>query len=62
MTLFPGGKRVRVYSEKGIRSIRANKVDEKVRGADTAYYFVNSLVKKGCWWMRCISRAWKLGM
>lgn len=34
-------------SEKGIRSIRANKVDEKVRGADTAYYFVNSLVKKG---------------
>ena len=34
-------------SEKGIRSIRVNKVDEKVRGADTAYYFVNSLVKKG---------------
>ena len=34
-------------SEKGIRSIRANKLDEKVRKGDTAYYFVNELVHKG---------------
>ena len=34
-------------SEKGIRSIRANRLDEKVRKGDTAYYFVNELVHKG---------------
>lgn len=34
-------------SEMGIRSIRANKLDEKVRKGDTAYYFINELVHKG---------------
>ena len=34
-------------SEKGIRSIRFNRLDEKVRSSDTAYYFINELVKKG---------------
>ena len=34
-------------SEKGIRSIRANKLDEKIRKSDTAYYYVNELVEKG---------------
>lgn len=34
-------------SEKGIRSIRANRLDEKVRRGDCAYYFVNELVGKG---------------
>lgn len=34
-------------SEKGIRSIRANKLDEKVRRGDTAYYYINELVQKG---------------
>lgn len=34
-------------SEKGIRSIRANRLDEKVRRGDTAYYYINELVQKG---------------
>lgn len=34
-------------SEQGIASIRANRLDEKVRKADTAYYYVNELVQKG---------------
>ena len=34
-------------SEKGIRSIRANKLDEKIRKSDSAYYYVNELVEKG---------------
>lgn len=34
-------------SETGIRSIRSNKLDEKVRKSKTAYYYVNELVQKG---------------
>lgn len=34
-------------SESGIRSIRANKLDEKIRQNKTAYYYVNELVDKG---------------
>lgn len=34
-------------SEKGIASIRANRLDEKVRKSGTAYYYVNELVQKG---------------
>lgn len=34
-------------SEKGIASIRANRLDEKVRKSNTAYYYVNELVQKG---------------
>lgn len=34
-------------SETGIRSIRANRLDEKIRSSDTAYYYVNELVQKG---------------
>lgn len=34
-------------SEKGIRLIRSNKLDEEIRKGDTAYYFMNKLVQKG---------------
>ena len=34
-------------SEAGIQSIRANKLDEKVRQSKAAYYYVNELVNKG---------------
>lgn len=34
-------------SEKGIHSIRANKLDEKIRRSKQAYYYVNELVQKG---------------
>lgn len=34
-------------SEKGLRLIRSNKLDEKIRKGDTAYYFINKLVEKG---------------
>jgi len=34
-------------SEKGIHSIRANRLDEKVRRGESAYYFVNDLVHMG---------------
>lgn len=34
-------------SASGIASIRANRLDEKVRRTDTAYYYVNDLVGKG---------------
>ncbi len=34
-------------SEQGILSIRANRLDEKVRRSNTAYYYINELVQKG---------------
>lgn len=34
-------------SEEGIRSIRANRLDEKVRRSNTAYYYVSDVVDKG---------------
>lgn len=34
-------------SEQGILSIRANRLDDKIRRSNTAYYYVNELVQKG---------------